>query len=315
MKKYSWLIACLFTLSVTAQEKFVAMGKSPSIYIMHKAVSGESLASIAGHYGQTAAQLANFNHTKTSVVLKKGALVKVQLVPNNLSQHPSPVYNVPVYHIVQKGDNLYHISQEYYKINVASLREWNNLKKDIVRSGQPLIIGYVKGDKPGLSAKAGPKQVNNETGNINIGAPKATVIADAGSGEEGVVVKQPVAMPVPKEENGRYVPQQGDEGYFAASYVQHEAGLLQQFRSGDAATFKTISGWTDRKYYVLMNEVAPGTVVRITAPGNKSICAKVIGPLQETKGGAGLSLRMNNAAAITLGMTDPRFTVAITYFE
>jgi hypothetical protein len=33
-----------------------------------------------------------------------------------------------------------------------------------------------------------------------------------------------------------------------------------------------------------MNDVAPKTVVRITAPGNKSICAMVLGPLQETKG-------------------------------
>jgi hypothetical protein len=92
----------------------------------------------------------------------------------------------------------------------------------------------------------------------------------------------------------------------------------KQFHSGDAATFKTISGWTDRKYYVLINDVAPETIVRITAPNNKSICAKVLGPLQETKGANGLLLRMSNSAASTLGMlgiTDPKFTVTVTFFE
>jgi hypothetical protein len=66
---------------------------------------------------------------------------------------------------------------------------------------------------------------------------------------------------------------------------------------------------------VLINDVAPETIVRITAPNNKSICAKVLGPLQETKGANGLLLRMSNSAASTLGITDPKFTVTVTFFE
>jgi hypothetical protein len=115
--------------------------------------------------------------------------------------------------------------------------------------------------------------------------------------------------------NADYTPKEGDEGYFAAAYIDHAKEKAQQFHSGDAAIFKTISGWTDRKYYVLMNDVAPKTIVRITASNRKTVCAMVLGPLQELKGDNGLSLRISNAAAAALGMTDAKFPVTITYFE
>jgi hypothetical protein len=85
--------------------------------------------------------------------------------------------------------------------------------------------------------------------------------------------------------------------------------------TGDASIFKTISGWNDRKFYVLINEIIPGTIVRITSTNKKSICAKVLGPLPETKGAAGLVIRMSNAAAAALGVEDQRFIVSITYVE
>jgi hypothetical protein len=66
---------------------------------------------------------------------------------------------------------------------------------------------------------------------------------------------------------------------------------------------------------VLINEIVPGTIVRITSTNKKSICAKVLGPLPETKGAAGLVIRMSNAAAAALGVEDQRFIVSITYVE
>ena len=55
--------------------------------------------------------------------------------------------------------------------------------------------------------------------------------------------------------------------------------------------------------------------MRITSSSKRSVCAKVLGPLPETKGAAGLVIRMDNAAAAVLGMDDQRFIVSITYVE
>ncbi len=112
-----------------------------------------------------------------------------------------------------------------------------------------------------------------------------------------------------------YRPRSNDEGYFAHTYYQRIKDRAYQAITGDAAIFKTISGWNDRKFYVLINEIIPGTIVRITAANKKSICAKVLGPLSETKGAAGLAIRMNNAAAAALNIFDQRFIVTITYVE
>jgi hypothetical protein len=112
-----------------------------------------------------------------------------------------------------------------------------------------------------------------------------------------------------------YRPRSNDEGYFAHTYYMRIKDRAYQAITGDASIFKTISGWNDRKFYVLINEIIPGTIVRITTANKKSVCAKVLGPLPETQGAAGLVIRMNNAAASALGVDDQRFVVTITYVE
>ena len=65
----------------------------------------------------------------------------------------------------------------------------------------------------------------------------------------------------------------------------------------------------------LMNDVPVGSVVRITGVSNKSVCAKVLGPLQEAKGAPGLLVRISNSAAAVLGINDTKFPITVTYFE
>lgn len=334
MKNLSWLIACLLSLSVTAQEKIVALGKAPNSYIKHKVTEGEALSTIANQYGGTSAQLAKFNGLKTGAILKKGVILKIPLTRNNLAQGQSATFNEPVYYIIAKGDNLFHISQSFHNVNIQSLRDWNNLKKDVVRDGQLLVVGYIKGGKKGGNsnvAEATASTVNNSNTTstvakknaVDAGKNTAEVIAKETAQEVKPEIKTPATAATPANTAAtatdagelKYVPRQGDEGYFAIPFAQHDHTQTQQFRSGDIAIFKTISGWTDRKYYVLMNDITPGTVVRITAPGNKSICAKVLGALVETKGAVGLLLRMSNSAAMALDIVDGKSTVSVTYFE
>lgn len=70
---------------------------------------------------------------------------------------------------------------------------------------------------------------------------------------------------------------------------------------------------SDRKFYVLLNGVLPGTIVRITAPNNKIVCARVLGALPEIKGSGNLIMRMSNATALALGMSEAVFSVSIIY--
>lgn len=321
MKKLSWLFACVFSLAVSAQEKLVIMGKFPDQYVVHTISGEESLQTISNQFGQSVTRLSTYNGLAAGAVLSKGAQIKIPLSQYNMV-HTKVENSAPVYHLVEKGDNLYRLSK-INNIALATLKEWNSLKTDIVKDGQLLIIGYmlnahIAEDKKVADVNASeykpvrpsaPAEKYLEKKEAVVPLTKAT----------SVVIKPIVGKvtdPSPKEVlPTTYVPKEGDEGYFSIPYSQHAKELSQQFHSGDASTFKTISGWTDHKYYILINDVAPETIVRITAPNNKSVCAKVLGPLQETKGGNGLLLRMSNSAAATLGFTDTKFTVTVTYFE
>lgn len=309
------MVACM---SVLAQQKLFLKGKPTAMYVEHKVGEKESLSSVGRIYGLTASQLARFNGRSPSAVLSKGITLKIPVRIEDIAQKTG----MPVYHVVGKGDNLFKISQQYNKVPVTQLKSWNKLGATAVKNGQELIVGYIKinGEQPSqvLVQKESVTEKVAET-------PVATEVVT-----KPTVTEQPKTVPVKEKEPSPvfHPSNEGkkdsvasenntapDEGFFTSLYVKNDLTLVQQYRSGDAATFKTISGWTDRKYYVLINDITPGTIVRITASNNKSICARVLSPLPLTKGDEGLLLRMNNAGAAALGIKDEKFSVTLTFFE
>ncbi len=324
MKKYCWILFCILSYSLSAQEKLVIMGKVPNLYVSHSITGGETLQSISNAYGQSVARIASFNARKANATLGIGEKLKIPLTEYNILRIKGSDNNAPLYHIIKKGDNLYKISKAY-KIPIARLREWNGLRTDIVKNGQNLVVGYMVNAKIVPSKKTEPddkpvKDVNATEytpakPEPSSGLPVKKETVPAVSVTPVLINEKTAERTTGNPPVTSYIPRDNDEGFFALLYSQEGKGKAMQFRSGDVATFKTISGWTDHKYYVLVNDIAPETLVRVTGPGNKSICAKVLGPLQETKGGEGLLLRMSNSAASVLGITDQRVTVTITYFE
>ena len=102
-----------------------------------------------------------------------------------------------------------------------------------------------------------------------------------------------------------------EEGYFASMFTKQKQAASFQTLEGTAAVFKSVSGWEDKKFYILTNEIPVGTLVRITTPDFKSICAKVISALPDM--GNSIQYRLNDAAAAILGMTSKTFKISVTY--
>ncbi len=313
MKKgFTFIVMLLLCFCVTAQQKLLLKGKPNAMYIEHKVGEKESLSSIGRIYGLTASQLSRFNGRSPSSVLSKGSTLKIPLSIDDITQKTG----TPVYHTVVKGDNLFKISQRYNKVPVSQLKNWNKLGAAGVKNGQELMVGYIKTSSDQPSQVSTQKEaVPEKIAETNV-ATDVTTKSQLSEQVKTVPSKEKEAVPVfhndLDEKNNATL---SDEGFFASLYDRDDLTLVQQYRSGDAATFKTISGWTDRKYYVLINDVKPGTIVRITASNNKSICARVLSQLPVTKGDEGLLLRMNNAAAAALGIKDEKFTVTLTFFE
>ena len=98
-----------------------------------------------------------------------------------------------------------------------------------------------------------------------------------------------------------------DQGFFASQFVSSKQEVV-----GTAGILKTSSGWIDKKYYVLMNNVPPGTIVKITV-NNNTIYAKVLEALPDVKEDQGLLLRISNAAASVLNVSESKFQAVVNY--
>lgn len=47
----------------------------------------------------------------------------------------------PIHHVVRHGETLYRLSRQY-GVSVAAIKQWNNLKDNLIAVGQQLIVGY-----------------------------------------------------------------------------------------------------------------------------------------------------------------------------
>ena len=108
----------------------------------------------------------------------------------------------------------------------------------------------------------------------------------------------------------------GQQGYFKVSFEQQtrQQPITKQ-QTVTSGIFKTASGWSDAKYYLLMDGEEAGTIVKITNPTNsKIIYAKLLGEMNGLKQNQGLNIRISNAAASSLGITETdKFVVKLNY--
>ena len=360
------LAVLIFSIAGNAQMAgFNVEGIAPGMYVTHTVLPKETLYSLGRTYNVPPAVIASFNGNTLQTGLKIGQVVKVPLTEQNFDQQGKKLADetlVPLYHVVANGETLFRIGNNYNKVPLTTVKEWNNLNSDNVTAGRALIIGYLKVKNElvaGLktttpvNAPAGltseKKAVENEVGKSepiakviqskpvetkkeesaipkveaekqpetatpvieNVPAKKETVIEKPAAMENIIVDKVPATTPT---KSTPPVAINIEEGFFAASYANNYEEKKLAESSGDAGTFKSTSGWQNKKYYALVNNIPAGTIVKITT-GDKSVYAKVLGELPQMKENSNLMIRLSNAASSYLGIVDPKFAVKVTYYQ
>ena len=106
-----------------------------------------------------------------------------------------------------------------------------------------------------------------------------------------------------------------DGNFFMSAYHQQVTeGKSISAECTNYGYFKSNSGWKDGKYYLLINEVLPGTIVKIELQSTqRTIYAKVLGPLTPTKENEGLMLRLSAASLASLGIKDNNEHIKLTW--
>lgn len=317
----------------------IGTASAQSDIVLHTIKQGETLSVLAIKYGTSVGDIMRLNGMNSKSQLKIGEAIKIPSkaitaivvdVPKkeivkpilSIKQPETNVTITDVTYTVLKGESLYGIAKKY-KTTEAQLKTWNNLKDDKIKVGQIIVIGKEPmekstipvtpkletakpiEDQPIAATKPSTQPTRDaELTTLNSGSAKVTKPENTPVAPVKEVAKN---IPAPILANTKYV---NNEGYFASYFDRKEKS--SNTATGDAAIFKTTSGWADKKYYVLLNDVAQGTIVRLTA-NNKSICAKVLGPLPDIKEDAGLLLRVSNAAAAVLGIEDTKFGIVVNY--
>jgi LysM repeat protein len=345
MKKAALAATAIFcTISAFAQKGLEVQGVYPNMYVTHTVAPKQTFYGISKMYNQALPQLYKFNGMAEGSGLSMGAVLKIPLDKNNFTQDGQKASGqvlIPVFHTVGAGETLYRISQNYGKLRMDFIREWNNLNKDVIHQGQQIVIGHLmvpqarsaevldaataiqSPTRSGDETPATPAPVNEtrpsysepETPATQPVTPVATTPPPATKPVSNNVPAgnntKPVTAPnVPEPDYSKI----SDEGFFKTQFKEDARNKEEVSLNADAATFKTASGWTNKKYYVLMNDVEPGTIVKISSASDAVVYAKVLGPLPATKD-AGIVLRISNAAASILRMADEKFNVTITYYK
>lgn len=249
-------------------------------------------------------------------------------------------------HTVAKGETLYSIAKKYH-VYTKQLETWNHLSNGNIKPGQVLIVNNNAATVQQTSAPVVAKQrvettTQTTTDTSLLKTPVKTTSVNVPQQKDAVVTNTPAQQSQSSDpienatETKIEVAQQqqqtstttataiaakdevsnadkkavSGEGYFADSFKKNKN---QQTMSGVSKIFKTTSGWSDGKYYILANDINPGTIVKLTAENGHSVYAKVLWNLGSMKENSGLNFRISDAAAAALNESASAFNLTVYY--
>ncbi len=305
---------------------------SQSNYVSHTLKTGETLSDLAKQYNTNVGDIMRMNGMHADSKLVYGSVIKIPSTKTNTvkpQQAQSVIHNTTVSagnaitHTVVKGETLYSISKKY-GVSVAELKEWNNLSDNSAKLGSNLIVGQNANSSSALNAPVAdtkrqrvetmqqtPSQSQQETGSSNSDIEDQKTNVDATSNNK--ISNTQTTTSVVENNNTTAVdltPVNG-EGFFEDQFsgkAKHK-----QHISGVSKTFKTASGWSDGKYYILADNISPGTVVKLTADNGKTVYAKVLWNMGDLKENSGVDFRVSNATAAALNENNPAFNITVYY--
>ena len=356
MKKFVFLIFLLVTIFKIAgaqgEDLFVKSGRK-GLYIDHKVTPKQGLFAVGRLYNVHPRYIAEYNGVGFDDGLALGQILHIPLTDTNFSQKGysgTPVY----YRVGNNNENLQQISNANNHVSTQLIKDWNNLKGDVPRSGVKLIIGFLHSnelasitiDPPAGQEPAKPQTEekpvvkNNEVAKTEVKEepPKEEPKAVMGEQPKKEEVKQVTGKEQPKQEEPQLAVKNevvkeetkpvlteqekpvtaipGGSGYFKAYFEEQvKTNPAEKSLMVTAGIFKTTSGVREAKYYMLIDGVVPGTIVKILNPANgKLVYAKVLGEMNGIRLNQGYDIRISESAALALEATPlDKFIVKVNY--
>lgn len=340
MKKLLFLLvlfnAIVFCTNAQTGQLIIKKG-SQGLYLEHKVAPKEGLYSIGRLYSVNPKFIATYNNMDLAG-LSIGQVIQIPLTDTNFTQRSTS--GVPVYHVTEANESLLKISNANNKVTLQKLRDWNSLFNDNITAGKKIIVGFLMSkemaavnannllkEQPAKQqektvAKTEPQKevrpVPTEVKPVQqqTTTEDKTLIKSEPQKETVKEIKQEAQKTEPVFAKEQVVGPGGEQGYFKTSFEQQVKAIpVSKNETVTAGIFKTTSGWQDAKYYLLIDKVPTGTIVKIINPENsKAVYAKVLGEMNGIRQNQGLNIRISNAASTALGVADTeKFIVKLNY--
>jgi len=332
MKKHLFILFQFFIGIVSfGQPDELLIKKGPSgPYLEHKALAKEGLFPLGRLYNVHPRHIAAFNNIDFNKGLSIGQLIKIPLTDTNFNQATNK--GTPVYYKTTGKESLANISIKNNKVQLSNLRAWNHLTDDNLSPDSKLIIGFLVAAEVQDNAVATeekkteiiPAPVTEKKEIVQEEKKKDTAVKKEETKKTEPEIKK-ADPPVIKEEPKKAAPEvvikeekpADAEGGFFRNYFnqQIKQSPISKEQTLTSAVFKSANGWQDAKYYLLINGVEPGTIVKITNPANnKVVYAKVLYPMEGIRQNQGLDIRISDATAAALTITETeKFVVKVNY--
>lgn len=333
MKKLMTLTLPLFlSLFVFAQDLEIKSG-AKGLYLVHKVAPKEGLFPLGRMYNVHPRHIANYNGIDFNKGLAIGQLINIPLSDTNFKQDVNT--GVPIYYMPGARESIANISTKY-KAPMNSLRGWNKLNDDNVAPNSKLIVGFLitnelKNKVVTIVPQTTPK-VEESVSNVKKAEtqkkPEPEIKEPEPKKEEPKKVEPEIKKetpPVVKEEPKKSEPivvkqtepvNNDGTGYFKNNFYQQvRSSPLSKEQTVTSSIFKTNTGWQDGKYYLLINGIEPGTIVKLTNPSNsKVVFAKVLYSMDKIRENQSVDIRISDAAAASLAVNETdKFILKVNY--
>ena len=143
------LICLIFCVSAgySQNSQLTIEGTTGKFYLIHSVVAKENWYSIGRLFNLSPHEIASFNNMSFDKPLEVATRLNIPLTPSNFDQKQMKSAGeslIPIYHVVDEKEWMFKVSSLYNDVPVASLEKWNKIKRDEVKKGTPLIVGFLK---------------------------------------------------------------------------------------------------------------------------------------------------------------------------
>lgn len=277
----------------------------------------ETIYSIGRTYNVHPRELAEYNKLDIGSGLTIGQIIKIpinkKLAPldNAIKEKKSNLVKNPIFHTVEKKENLFQIKMKYNKVSIDSLKKWNNLTSDAVNEGMQLIVGYSYIESDQVS-----RTITSETSSPVLSTNQSDVEkkGEARAEKKSSDKKKKESSANSSISETAEIERPDENGYFRTSFEKQMKNKQTTEEKGRIRIFKSTSGWNDGKYYCLHNHASAGTIVKIfNQTNNRFIYAKVLDVIPDIEMNREMVLLLSNAGADKLGVSDITFEGVLNY--